>query len=403
MTTTVKILSVSEFIDNINQFLTNKQVIVKGEIGEKINQYPSFIFFTLLDKDKSALKCFMWRSILEEMSTLLVSGVEVIVEGYAEVRKNRGELTFQVKRISFIGEGYLKKKFELLKRELAVQGYFDEERKKSINPFIKRIALITSKSARGAFNDFLKNLGNYGFEIYFYDVKVEGFSALDEIIKAIEWFNSSNLMVEVIVIIRGGGDWESLEPFNTKEIVKAIFSSRIPVVTGIGHEDDKTLADYAADVCTSTPTAAALFLRERLDSLIERINFLRVFLINSFQEKLRHFRKALYYQQENLSKFGISRHQNKLKSHQDFLIYTFAGILKRINDKLEQFSQIINVSNPRLQLKRGYSISKDMSGKIIKNSSLLTKNQVIKNIFYKGEALSTIKKIINDNNEKEKV
>ncbi len=402
MTSNLRILSVSEFIDNINKFLTGQQVIIKGEIGEKINQYPNYIFFTLLDQDKSLLKCFMWRNILEDMSMLLVPGVEVMVEGYAEVRKNRGELTFQVKRISFVGEGALKKKFELLKRELAAQGYFDKEHKKIVSPFVRRIGLITSKSARGAFNDFMKNLGNYGFEIYFYDVKVEGFSALGEIIKAIEWFNKSNLMIEVIVIIRGGGDWESLEPFNTKEIVQAIFSSRIPVVTGIGHEDDKTLADYVADVYTSTPTAAARFLRAHWDSLEDRLNFFRDFFVNAFQEKLRYFIKAIHYQQANLSKLGMTQYKNKLKHQKDFFIYSFAGLLKRIKDKLAQLTQIINVSNPKLQLRRGYSISKDMSGKIIKNSSLLMKNQVIKSIFYKGEALSMVRKIIN-NNEKEKI
>ena len=186
-----KVFTVSEFLDFLNKILVPQRVIVRGEIGEKIDEYPNYTFFNLLDKDGSILKCFAWGEVIEVLGIPLEGGMEIRVIGYPEIRKERGELKFQVRRIELIGEGILKKQFEILKKKLAVLGYFALERKKPIPRFCENIGLITSKYGKGAKKDFLTHLGNFGFRIFFYDVRVEGLLALPEIITAINYFGKS--------------------------------------------------------------------------------------------------------------------------------------------------------------------------------------------------------------------
>jgi len=257
-----KIFTVSEFLEFLNNILTPCQATIKGEVGERIDSYPGYTFFNLLDKKKSILKCFAFKEVISGLGIPLEPGMEIKVTGYPEIRKNRGELKFQIQRIELIGEGVLKKQYEILKKRLEAAGYFAPERKKPIPEFCENIGLITSEYGKGAKKDFLTHLGNFGFKVFFYDVRVEGSFSLYEIIEAIRWFNTNLPYIDVLVLTRGGGDWESLSPFNSEEIVKTIFASKIPIITGIGHENDQTLADLAADFRASTPTHAAKVLTD---------------------------------------------------------------------------------------------------------------------------------------------
>jgi exodeoxyribonuclease VII large subunit len=293
-----KVFSVSEFLDFLNEILVRERVIVQGEIGEKMNNYPRYSFFNLLDKDGSILKCFAWQEVIEALGIEMKPGMEIRVIGYPEIRKNRGELNFQVERIELLGEGVLKRQFEILKKKLEALGYFDVEIKKPIPQFCENIGLITSRVGRGALKDFLTHLGSFGFKIFFYETKVEGSFAVNEISEAINWFNQNMPKLDVLVLIRGGGDWESLKPFNSEEIVKAIFASKIPIITGIGHEDDTTLADLAADLRASTPTAAAKILNKNWELAKVNISKIEIDFNNSLKkifgivkEKIIFYRK----------------------------------------------------------------------------------------------------------------
>jgi len=302
-----KIFTVSEFLDFLNRILRPRRVVVKGEVGEKMNNYPDYNFFNLLDKDGSILKCFAWKEVIEKLGIGLESGMEIRVVGHPEIRKNKGEFRFQVERIELIGEGILKKQFEILKKKLASEGYFKEEIKKSIPKFSQKIGLITSKYGKGAKKDFLTHLGKFGFRIFLYDVRVEGVLALSEIIEAINYFNQNFPKIDVLVLTRGGGSWESLQPFNSEEMVKAIFSSKIPIITGIGHEDDETLADLVADLRASTPTHAAKILNEnwKLASIkiYEFENNLSVLInrnLKNFKENISFYEKTLEREMKRL-------------------------------------------------------------------------------------------------------
>jgi exodeoxyribonuclease VII large subunit len=434
-----KVFSVSEFLDFLNEVLKPCRAIVQGEVGEKVNNYPNYTFFNLLDKDNSILKCFAFQEVIEKLGIGLEAGMEIKVIGYPEIRKNRGELKFQVERIELIGEGILRKQFEILRKKLLALGYFDPKFKKSIPRFCENIGLITSKYGKGAKKDFLTHLGNFGFQIVFYDVRVEGSFALYEIIEAIHWFNQNLPQTNVLVLTRGGGDWESLQPFNSEELVKAIFSSKIPIITGIGHEDDETLADLVADLRASTPTHAAKILNdnwkvasskvyefeENLTSSInritknvkERIDFLQKNLTSSMkreislkQTSLRELIRNLnyffqdYFQQFETLEREFKRNFLKIKiliKNQKIRVEQFLKNLiknrnwwkEKIGKILKQEEEKLILSSPLLKLKQGYTITSDEFGKIIKTPAKLEISQIIKTKFYKGQVLSKIKKI----------
>lgn len=434
-----RVFSVSEFLDFLNEVLKPCVAIVQGEIGEKINSYPNYIFFNLLDKDNSILRCFAWSQAIDSLGIEIKPGDKIRVIGYPEIRKNKGELKFQVQRIELIGEGILKKQFEVLKKKLMALGYFALENKKPIPRFCKNIGLITSKFGRGARKDFQIHLGNFGFNILFYDVRVEGSLALPEIIKAINYFNQNFPKIDVLILIRGGGDWESLQSFNSEDLVKAIFSSKIPIITGIGHEDDETLADLTADLRASTPTHAAKILNENwklasinvyefernfnsaikrnFKDIKEKIIFYKQSLIEKIKkeisqklEKLNDLLKNLTFSFKN---YFMNFEMLENNFQQNFLI--IKNLIKdqklKINHFLENLNKDQNYwkeeikkllrqqkeslirSSPVLKLKQGYTITKDESGEIIKNSAKLKFSQVIKTKFYKGQVLSKIKKI----------
>jgi exodeoxyribonuclease VII large subunit len=434
-----RVFSVSEFLDFLNEILVPQRVIVQGEIGEKMNNYPRYSFFNLLDKDGSILKCFVWREVIETLGIDIEPGMEIRVIGYPEIRKNRGELNFQVERIELLGEGVLKRQFEILKKKLEALGYFSPEIKKPIPKFCENIGLITSRVGRGALKDFLTHLGNFGFRIFFYETKVEGSFALNEILEAINWFNQNTPKLDVLVLTRGGGDWESLRPFNSEEIVKSISASKIPIITGIGHEDDTTLADLAADLRASTPTDAAKILNKNWE--LAKINIPK-FEIN-FNTSLRKTfeiikEKIIFYennssikvqkeislkQQElaNLWKNLGFRFQNyfkefeflekefkknylkiqKLAKDQKIKIKEFLeDLIKnknqwqgKINKILKQQEEKLFLCSPYLKLKQGYTITKDKFGKIIKDPARLKISQEILTKFYKGQIVSKIEKI----------
>jgi len=433
------IFSVSEYLDFLNKYLEPCRAIIQGEIGERIYQNPRYSYFNLLDKENSVLKCFVWNWVLKNLGLSLKSGTEVKVIGYPSIYKRTGEFSFQVERIELVGEGMLKKQYEALKIQLEKEGYFAPERKKPLPMFSEKIGLITSKYGDGAKNDFLKHLDNFGFEIYFFDARMEGSLALREIISAIEWFNKNMPNIDVIALIRGGGDWESLKAFNTREIVEAIVASRIPILTGIGHEADYTLADFAADFRASTPTHAAKKLSEDWQKARVTLKIIKNNLKGHFYQKIRAFKKRINEHFELFSKILGNQFLKKellLKNFQKNLNYFFKNHLLNFEKFAKNFKnnflrlKIINqnrkketlelaerleinftqwykklkisfaqeerklfLSNPELKLKQGYTITRDLQGKILKDASLLKKNQRIFTKFGKGAAFSVISKL----------
>jgi exodeoxyribonuclease VII large subunit len=248
-------LSVSDFIAITNQTLEYAYPIVEieGEVASfKINQ-GKFVFFDIKDAGAS-VGCFM---MLFQLRLPVEDGMKVIVTASPKLTQ-WGKFSLTVNAIRPSGEGSIKKSFELLKAKLDQEGLFAIERKRPLPSIPKHIAVISSAQAAG-YADFIKIINERwgGLRIDMASVVVQGVDAPDQIIAAVNYFNSQEELPEVIVIIRGGGSADDLSAFNDEKLVRAIASSRIPTLTGIGHEIDTSLSDLAADVRAATPSNAA--------------------------------------------------------------------------------------------------------------------------------------------------
>ena len=251
-------LKVSDFIALTNQTLeyAYPSVEIEGEVSSfKVNQ-NKYVFFDLKDESGS-VGCFMtvWQLRLP-----IEDGMKIIVTATPKLT-DWGKFSLTVRALRPSGEGSLKKSFELLKAKLEKEGLFSPERKRMLPSLPRHIGVISSTQAAG-YSDFIKIVNDRfgGLDIDVAHVQVQGESAADQVIKAIRYFNMLEKMPEVLVIIRGGGSAEDLSTFNDEQLVREIAASRIPVLTGIGHEVDESLADLTADMRASTPSNAAQIL-----------------------------------------------------------------------------------------------------------------------------------------------
>lgn len=249
------LLSVSDFVALTNQTLeyAYPSVEVEGEVASfKINQ-NKFVFFDLKD-DESTVGCFM---MVFQLRIPIEDGMKVVVRATPKLTK-WGRFSLTVQSIRPSGEGSLKKSFELLKAKLEKEGLFDPARKRSLPSLPRRVAVISSTQAAG-YGDFIRIIDDRwgGMDVDVAHVQVQGEAAPDQIIRAIEYFNQQAELADVLVILRGGGSADDLSVFNDDLLVRAVAASRIPTLTGIGHETDESLVDLAADVRASTPSNAA--------------------------------------------------------------------------------------------------------------------------------------------------
>lgn len=430
-----KIYSVMEFLTHINSFLKPIDATIQGEVG-RVNARGSAVYFSLNDtKEKAVVDCIVWRSKLNSMGFDLREGLEVKIIGSPRVYEPMGRLTLEAKYITPVGEGALKLALEKLKQKLKEAGYFDTERKRVLPQFVKKIGLITADK-RDAQKDFLTHLGKYGFNIHFHDVRVEGIRAIENVVNAIRWFNENMPELEVLVVTRGGGSLESLQAFNSEEVAKAIFSSKIPVISAVGHENDITIADLVADVRASTPTDAGKILSEPwlkaislLDSYDKNItsifrnkcretedviNHHEESMLNSFskhlkseQTKLGHYESSLtsrmqgmvtriknleenfthtfgtYFQ--HLKAIKLEVNEKEIRLHEESLRW-----YKYLNTILSQQTEQLKYADPETKLKQGYSIVTDRKGRLLKSSEFVHDGDKINVKLYQGSIESTV-------------
>ena len=249
--------SVSDFLAVVNQTLdyAYSSVLVEGEVASfKVNQ-GKWVFFDLKDEEGS-VGCFM---PLSQLRIPIEDGMRIVVRGDAKVTK-WGKFSFTVRQIMPVGEGNIKKSFEMLKKKLKAEGLFDESKKRGMPDNIKRIGVISSTQAAG-YADFCKILNARwgGLEVLTAHTQVQGMDAADQIIRALKFFNERD-EVDIIAVIRGGGSADDLAVFNDEKLVREVAASRIPVITGIGHEVDESLVDLVADIRASTPSNVAEML-----------------------------------------------------------------------------------------------------------------------------------------------
>ncbi len=413
-------VSVGEFVAMLDTMLrTNfRSVRVRGEIvGFKRNP-NGHAYFEIKDKE-GILRCAVFKNSYELSGLDLEDGMEIIITGYPNYHKQYG-FSFIGQTVELYGEGALKKAYDELKKKLEKEGLFDQEKKRKLPKLPKKIGLITSRNG-AAIGDFTTNVGKYGYKIIFHHSTVEGVGALTDLKEALTTMAKRDL--DVLVIVRGGGSLESLQAFNNENIVRLIAYFPVPVVAGVGHEQDETITTLVADVGVSTPTAAAHAVRESWDKLDKFITNSEQYILHSFEKVLQEqkailkdneyklkdiFDSIIQSTKELFVKFNFvvqkidneidnkkRNLQNNLKELSfalDKIVYNYSRVLQNVINVMMNFQSAIErdkkqivflekaicSNDPRKQLALGYSITTNSNGKIIRSVKQVKKDDKIK-------------------------
>lgn len=377
-------LTPTEFISVVNQTLeyAYSGVTIVGEVASfKVNQ-EKWVFFDIKDEE-SSIGCFMsvWG-----LKMPLEDGMRVIVRGVPKLTK-WGKFSLTVTAVQPVGEGSIKKAFELLKKKLAEEGLFDADKKRSIPSDLTRLGVISSTQAAG-YADFIKimNARWGGIKIQVAHTQVQGLDAPEQIIRALNYFNERG-EVQMIAILRGGGSADDLACFNDEALVRAVAASKIPVITGIGHEVDESLCDLAADVRASTPSnAAELLTKDRKEEAlkVERavLRAEQIVLQNVEREKGVNRDKVEKVSRGLMVKYIDPMLAENRRKMFDVVQKIRTG-LTLLTAKVEQKIKVLEVLNPEKVLRQGYAI---INGKI-------SPGDVVKITTYKKEIKAEIKEV----------
>ncbi|MFZ2523170.1 MAG: exodeoxyribonuclease VII large subunit [Minisyncoccia bacterium] len=367
--TTMETLTVSQYLDRINLKLKTETAKIIGEItGLKLHQNGHY-YFSLLDKtDQSKIDCVIWRSNYKLFGVDLKDGIEVTATVAPNIYKLNGRISFIVSSIELVGEGALKIAYEKLKKKLDLEGLFAEERKRDIPEYPHKIGVITSKSG-AVINDFLTNIGKFGYEIVFVDSKVEGADAIKELMLALKVIKERD--IDVLVMMRGGGSLESFQAFNNEVLVREVASFPVPVITGIGHDKDLPLVSYVSDKNVSTPTAVANLLNSTWRDAEAKVKLSEERIISIFSQALS---KKKFFIENSVIRMdrGMKAVSEFVKRAEEVLFTKIEEMISDIGNILEQSKKTLSLVDPKRQLKKGYSIVKSVKG-VVKSVSQVKK------------------------------
>ena len=328
-------LSVSEFVGLVNQTFdfAMPSIVIIGEVSGYNVRQGKWVRFKLKD-EQSAVdffgSTFQVRQPLED-------GMVVAVVGRPRLSDKWG-FSVSIQSVQPVGEGSIKRGFELLRKKLETEGLFELERKRPLPALPTHVGVISSTQAAG-YGDFIKILNGRwgGMRVDVAHTLVQGVRAPGQIIKAIEYFNQSGEPPEVIVIVRGGGDADDLAAFNDEALVRAIAGSRIPTLVGVGHEIDVTLADMVADIRAATPTNAAQLLVPDRRELIERSRGLVKGIIPTLRYRIEDYRRDAI-------------------TFIDQADATIEDRLRVLRDETTAMLRLLKQYDPRVVLERGYAL-----------------------------------------------
>lgn len=346
-------------------------VRVTGEISGFTTAASGHRYFTL--KDESAqIDCVMWAS--RSLSFRPKNGMQVVVQGRLTVYAPRGRYQIDCDRMTAAGEGDLYLAFAALKEELAERGYFDPEHKRDIPSLPLKIGVVTSPTG-AVIQDILSTLNRRSphCQIYLCPATVQGETAPDEIAGAIAALQNTD--IDVLIVGRGGGSIEDLWAFNTLPVAEAIYHSRIPIISAVGHETDFTIADFVADLRAATPTAAAEIVSQcDRDTLLQQLDFWEKRLTRSVQQEMQNYRQRLNsltnsYALQNFSDRLHDRAQ-QLDEAEQSMQKSLARHLRQSATKLERITAHLRSLYPLSPLQRGFALLKVGDRLLANNQSL---------------------------------
>ena len=374
--------SVSEITSLTKNILEEnfERVRIRGEVS-KIKENKGHLYFSLKDEN-FVLNAICWSSAVPLLQVFPEEGMEVVAEGKITTYAKSSISSYQIKvdQIELQGEGALLKLIEQRKKKLQAEGYFNEEHKKPI-PFIPdKIGIITSPTGAVIMDIINRVKDRYPTHLLIYPISVQGNKSAGEIIQGIEFFNKK-INVDTIIIARGGGGVEDLISFNDENVVKAVFASKIPIISAIGHETDFTLLDFVADYRASTPTAAAEKAVPEKNNLTEKIFALQKQLISGFNLFLKEKDKNIYQLVKSLNinnlKNLIREKKEKIKSFDKSLVNLLKNKFKYFQLNLNSIFSRLNSLDTNRILKRGFSIVRDLNNNLVYKKDHANKNNDI--------------------------
>ncbi|MBO9344219.1 MAG: exodeoxyribonuclease VII large subunit [Chloroflexi bacterium] len=367
-------LSVSEVTARVKEVIACDDLLadvrVAGEVSNLSRPASGHLYFTLKDEG-AQLRCVMWRSYAARLSRLPRNGDAVIARGRIDVYERDGVYQLYVEALVGQGIGDLNAEFERLKQKLQAEGLFDAARKRPLPRFPRALGIVTSPTG-AALQDILNVLRRRYplLEVYLSPTLVQGEDAPEQIVRAIQRLNDAGCC-DVILVARGGGSLEELWAFNDERVVRAIAASPTPVVSGIGHEIDYTLADFAADVRAPTPSAAAEIITPDINDLRLQVDAMSLTLTETMRTRLTRARASLSTLQRALrllSPFNqLARQRERLDEARTRLAAALAHRLAVLRLRLDGLRARLEGVGPLATLARGYAIVRDADGRIVRS------------------------------------
>ena len=389
-------------VTELNKYIKEKfekdemlnNVLIKGEISNFKNHYTGHLYFTLKDEN-SLIKCVMFKSYTANLQFMPKDGMKVIVLGTVSVFERDGVYQIYVKALKEDGLGNLYEEYEKLKAKLEKEGLFNNEHKKKI-PFMPSTIGVITASTGAVIRDII-NVGtrrNQNINIRLYPVPVQGPTAKEKIVEAIEFMNK-NKLADVLIIGRGGGSLEDLWPFNEEIVARAIYNSEIPIISAVGHETDFTIADFVADLRAPTPSAAA----ELATADIEEVKLNLEKYKNRYKQALRKKLELIKVQYEKcMIRQAFSNPTQKINEQYMVIDLKLKEMQNNIQNKLKESKVVfvekvakLDALSPLKTLSRGYSIvTSKKDGHIINTTKQLNVGDKVNIKFIDGEKTSQI-------------
>jgi len=439
---TRQIFTVSELTGKIRDLLAKNfmDILVQGEISNCREAQSGHIYFTLKD-DRAQVRCVFFKQQQRGIKFRPEDGLQVTVRGSISVYEQRGEYQIYVEKIDLVGQGALQLAFEQLKKRLEAEGLFDAKRKKPLPLLPSRIGIITSPrgaAVRDVVRILTRRFPNVHLTVY--PARVQGEGSAEEIVKALKFFNARKI-VDVLILARGGGSMEDLWAFNEEIVARAIFASEIPVISGVGHETDFTIADFVADLRASTPSAAAelvvqtraefdkhiVDLRETLAGLVryrllelsrrvhelsarrgfrrpldllrqqrQRADEMTSRLALGLRSRLEQSRKRFTAARLRIVSFDfrvkISAFRLRLEKCSADLGFRIERALRAKRDRLERLTLQLQERSPLKVLERGYAIATDAAGNLLRDAAQVALGDTVAIQLHRGRLTTEVKK-----------
>ena len=398
----LNLLTVGEVCATVRELVESNPYLVNVWVSGEVSNFrlsPSGHAYLILRDSDDQIACVQFRSRIRGTSYLPMDGEAVLAHGSVGVYTARSQYQLIIDMIQPAGSGELRMRFEMLRAQLELEGLFDENRKRSLPSFPRLIGVATSPTG-AALQDVLKVLGKrYPLaEVVVSPCLVQGSEAPGQIGNALARLNRVEPRPDVILLVRGGGSAEDLDCFNDESVARAIFGSRIPIVSGIGHEIDTTIADLVADYRAPTPSAAAEIVAPDSGELRTSVANLRHSVSHYFAEGLREDRAVLGDLRHRLVIQAPSRQVEVLSQRTDELLdragRAIAHTLSSERQQMSTLAERLKALNPSSVLERGYSYCwNEATGRLVSRADQVSVGDDLAVRFSAGQVKATAKKV----------